>query len=263
MGNKKSRFGVEIPQEIHSMSSDEALPIISKAVGGRVLVSFSGGKDSVGCVLALREHFPDMQLYHMYTIPGLRLVEEGLTYYERLWGQRIIRLPDPWLWRSYQDFAFQPYHRVPLIKRFEPVTTSYDEIAREIRRDLGWTKEVPQAVGIRADDSIFRAAALKKSGAYQRTRHVIYPVFDWTRHKLRAELIRTGTRLSPDYAIMKRSFSGEGLDFRFIEPIRKHYPDDYAKMKEYWPLLDAELMRYIYQRRRDQVAMRQVSGFTL
>jgi 3'-phosphoadenosine 5'-phosphosulfate sulfotransferase (PAPS reductase)/FAD synthetase len=260
---KGNRFGVVIPETIHAMSSAEALPILAERCEGRVLVSFSGGKDSVAAVLALRPHFPEMHLYHMYTLPGLRIVEEGLQYFERLWGLRITRVPHPFVWEALQQGFWQPYHRLPLLERFGIEVATYDEVAREVRRDLGWSKAVPQAVGIRMDDSIFRAAGLKKTGAYQRSRHVIYPVFDWTRAQLRNTLIETGTRLPPEYRFFGRSFSGDGLDYKFIAPLKAHYPDDYARIRRWFPCIDAEIHRYEFQRRREKQAKLRRTSFSL
>lgn len=259
----KSRFGVELPPEIHKMSSEEALPIIAERCEGRVLVSFSGGKDSVGVVLNLKKYFPEMHLYHMYIVPDLRLVEEGLTYYERLWGVRITRLPHPEFCAALRDGDWQPWHRRPLIDRWGPEVSTFDELAREVRRDLGWSKRVPQAVGIRADDSIFRAASLKRSGIYQRSRHVCYPIFDWTRHRLREELIQSQTRLPPEYAFFGRSFSGDGFDYKFIKPLIDNYPDDFERMVQWFPLLKAEYYRYQFQYTRAREAASEVTSFTL
>lgn len=105
---------------------------------------------------------------------------------------------------------------------------------REVRRDLGWSKCVPTAVGVRMDDSIFRAATLRKCGPVHRTRNVIYPVVDWTRLQLHEALVRTGTKLGPDYRILGRSFSGDGLDYKFIRPLMDHYPDDWQRLLRWY-----------------------------
>jgi hypothetical protein len=264
-GRVTPRFGVDVPMNIHEMSSDEALPILCDIYKGRALVSFSAGKDAVGCVLALRKAgFTDLHLYHMYIVPGLRIMEEGLAYYEALWDTRITRVQGRGIMTRLGFYAYQPFHRIPLIHRWEPTEPpSFDSISREVRRDLGWGKSVPTVVGIRMDDSIFRAASLKKSGVYQRTRNVLYPVFDWSRERLRQALIETQTRLLTDYRIFGRSFSGDGLDYRFLAPLRKHYPDDYARVLRLFPAIEAELLRYEFSFKAQERAMRQASTFTL
>jgi len=260
----RARFNVQVPTEIHGMSSDQALPILCDIFKGRALVSFSGGKDAVGVVLALRAAgFDDLHLYHMYGVPGLRLVEQGLRYYEALWQTRITRVAHPGLHAQLENREFQPWHRYALIEMWGPEVMSFDDLSREVRRDLGWSKEVPTAVGVRMDDSIFRAAALRKSGVYNRTRNVLYPVFDWSRDRLRQAFIDTGTRLAPDYRFLGRSFSGDGIDFRFVYHLRKHYPDDYQRLRLWFPCIGAELARYLFSFRAQERAMSAATSFTL
>lgn len=260
---KKPRHALPLPPAVHTMASDEALPIIARAAEGRVLVSFSGGKDSVGCVLQLRRYFEHVHLFHMYTVPGLRIVEEALTYYEALWQTRITRVAHPILMDHLEKKLWQPWHRYPLIDRWGPEVPTYADVFREVRRDLGWDKRVPMAVGIRMDDSIFRQSSLKRTGCYNANRNTLYPIFDWSRAKLREELIATGTRLAPDYRICGRSFSGNGLDFRYIEPVRRHYPDDWVRLLQWFPALEAEYWRYEFARRHRSRALRESTTFSL
>ena len=44
-----------------------------------------------------------------------------------------------------------------------------------------------------------------------------------------------------DYKIFGRSF--DGLVYRFMLPLKKYFPNDYAKIKEYFPLIDLEIER--------------------
>jgi hypothetical protein len=262
---RPAKHALDLPPTIHTMSSDEALPLIAAACGGRCLVSFSGGKDAVASVLALKAAgFTELHLYHLYLVPGLRMVEQSLTYYERLWQTRITRLPHPEMYRALAMAAWQPWHRVPLLERWDaPTTLTFDDMAREVRRDLGWSAKVPQAVGIRMDDSIFRKQALTHSGVYQRHRNVIYPVFDWTRTRVRDALITHQVRLPPEYAFFGRSFSGDGWDYKFIAPLKAHYPDDFERMCQWYPLLRAEWYRYEFSKQRDRAAARRRTTFAL
>lgn len=254
---------LNLPDNIHSMPSKEALPIVARECGGRALVSFSGGKDSVGCVLALREHFDKLHLFHMYTVPGLRIVEETLTYYERLWGLRITRVPHFIFHKHLKEGVFQAWHRLPIIDWWDPQDFTYDEMCEWIMADLGWPAEAPMAVGIRYDDSIFRQASLRKTGCYNANRNTLYPIFDWSRADLRAKLIETQTRLGPEYRFCGRSFSGNGLDYRYIAPLKQHYPDDYERLRYWYPMLDAELMRYEFSRLRAERGRRSLKKFSL
>ena len=49
-------------------------------------------------------------------------------------------------------------------------------------------------------------------------------------------------KLPIDYEMFGKSF--DGLDYRFLKPIKERFPEDYAKIKEFFPLIDLEILRY-------------------
>lgn len=239
--------------EAHKMTGKQLMAEVLPRTEGRVTVSFSGGKDSVGCVLALQEAgFTDIVPVFLYIVPGLRFVEEGLTYYEKLWGTRIIRLPHPQMYDFLRLRFYQPLDRHKLIKRFNPVQYSYVDVNREVLRDLGWSLATPMAVGTRQDDSIFRRAAFRKTGPFNARTNMIYPVYDMSRADLYAKLVETQTRLAPDYRLFGRSF--DGIDYRFLQPIQQHYPDDYEKLLHWFPDIATVVARYEFSKQRAQSA---------
>ena len=36
----------------------------------------------------------------------------------------------------------------------------------------------------------------------------------------------------------------DGLDYRFIKPLKEKMPDEYERIKKYFPLIDLEILRY-------------------
>jgi hypothetical protein len=44
---------------------------------------------------------------------------------------------------------------------------------------------------------------------------------------------------SPEYEWFGRSF--DGIDWRFLAPIKQHAPDDYARILDWFPLADLEV----------------------
>jgi len=59
---------------------------------------------------------------------------------------------------------------------------------------------------------------------------------------LLSEIERSGIKLSVDYKIFGRSF--DGLDYRFLAPIKKHFPRDWQRLCQWFPLAEAEIYRY-------------------
>jgi hypothetical protein len=67
-------------------------------------------------------------------------------------------------------------------------------------------------------------------------------VYDWNMEKLTSEIKKEGVKLPIDYKIWGKSF--DGLDYRFIKPLKDNFPNDYEKLKILFPLIDVEIKRY-------------------
>lgn len=50
----------------------------------------------------------EVRPFFMYHCPGLEFIEASLDYYERFFGTHIIRLPHHLLYKSLNDFLYQP-----------------------------------------------------------------------------------------------------------------------------------------------------------
>lgn len=242
MAKKGPKWVQPLLPALHTLPSAEAMPLIAKATGGRVICEFSGGKDSVGLYLAMREHFPEIAIVFFYIFPGLRVQEEALDYYERKWGQRIIRVPHPLFFDYLRRAAWMPWHQRIAVARWDNPDYEFNDILREVKVDLGWAPDVPAAIGVRAVDSVFRRWTVGKFGAYNPNHNIIYGIYDWTQPQLIEKLIQTQTALAADYRMMGRSF--DGLDFRFLAPLKQYYPDDYERVRAFFPHIDSELIRY-------------------
>ena len=69
-----------------------------------------------------------------------------------------------------------------------------------------------------------------------------YPVWDYTKAGLVDILTRARIKVPRDYAVFGRSF--DGLDYRFLAPMKKHFPADYRRVLEWFPLAELELFRF-------------------
>lgn len=215
-----------------------------RAESSRCLLSFSTGKDAIGAHLAIRDHFDEVRPYYLYSVPGLEFVEESLTYYERhlFGGQRIIRLPHPSLVRMLNAQVFQPPERCAVIEGLDLYEHDYEDIAAGICDQLGWAPETMSATGVRAADSPIRYAHFKRRGAINRNRNTFAPIFDWNKDRLIDAIARSGVKLPIDYRLFGRTF--DGIDLRFLYPIKQHFPRDYRRILEWFPLAELEVYRY-------------------
>lgn len=211
-----------------------------------ILMAFSCGKDSIGAWLACRPHFRRIVPFHMYLVPGLKFVERSLRYYEEFFGTPIIRVPHPSLYRMLNQFVFQAPQNCAVIEAANLADFEYHEIYTQIRAREGLSNTAYAASGVRAVDSPYRLVAIKRYGPINHKKRHFYPIWDWRKPRLLDELRRAKIMLPPDYRVFGRSF--DGVDYRFLDPIRRTWPDDYARILQFFPLAEVEIKRREYAR---------------
>lgn len=211
------------------------------SAGRPVFLAFSCGKDSLAAWLALRDSGVDVVPYYLYGVPGLRFVEESLARFEQAFGVRIHRLPHPSLYRLLNNFVFQPPERIAIIEAARLPSPSYSQVVGFLREDLGLAEDTWIADGVRAADSILRRLAFQKHGPMKPASRKVSVVWDWRKAAVMGRIERSGIALPPDYDWFGRSF--DGIDARFLGPLREHSPDDYARVLEWFPLAEMDLLR--------------------
>lgn len=212
------------------------------------LLSFSLGKDSIAVWLAIHGKFKRIVPYYLYLIPGLSFIEEAIRYYERKFDTRIYQYPHPSLARMLNNNIFQHPINVPVIESAELYEGDYMDINAMCCEDAGIPADTYVATGVRAADSPLRRVAFTKHGVISHNRRIFYPVWDWTKQDVIDACRNNGVALPMDYKVFGRSF--DGIDLRFLLPIRKHYPQDYKKILEYFPMADVEIARYEFALRK-------------
>lgn len=213
------------------------------ADGKPVLVAFSTGKDALACELALRDAgVLQTQLVYLYLIPGLPFVERTLAMQEEQLGKPIARYPHPSLWRWLNAKVFQPPERLRIIEGARMASApDYDQMWKLIRQDLGFPSTTLVADGVRAADSIVRRASFTKHGVLKLTKRKVSPIADWLKAEVMERIEAEGISLPIDYEWFGRSF--DGIDYRFLEPLSRHSPEDYRRVLDWFPLADLALLR--------------------
>jgi 3'-phosphoadenosine 5'-phosphosulfate sulfotransferase (PAPS reductase)/FAD synthetase len=225
--------------------SDELCQYIAQQTEGKALLSFSCGKDSIGAWLQMRRHFTEIIPFYMYLIPGLQFIEDQVQYYEQQFGCHIYRMPHPSLYRMWNHMVYQAPANIRKILEARLWDFEYDDVLDIVRAKHKLTRATYAATGVRAVDSPQRWASMKKYGPMNEKRGVFYPIFDWRKDRLLDEIRASGIKLSRDYPLFSRSF--DGLDYRFLKGIAEHYPADYARIQECFPLIDLVLHKYQYR----------------
>lgn len=209
------------------------------------ILAFSLGKDSVASWLQLRKYFKRIIPIYKYAIPKLEFVEDNLKYYEDFFGTHIYRFPHPTVYQMLNAGVAQTPETWRIITENRPFPSRKDyndSSPSKIMRELeGLPDSVYTAVGIRASDSPIRRMNVKVHGAVVHNKQTFYPIYDWLKGRLLKEFDDAGIKLSSDYQLWNNSF--DGVSYKYLVEIRKHYPRDYERIKRLFPMADLEFLR--------------------
>jgi hypothetical protein len=212
------------------------------------MLAFSAGKDAIAAWIQLRRFFPKIIPFFMYLIPDLGFVNDDLAYYEDFFGTRIIRVPHPSLYRMLNNLVFQPPERVSIIQAAGLANFDYQHVVKLLREDLQLSTAMYSATGVRAADSPQRYMAVKRYGAINHRQKSFFPIWDWNKERMRRELLEAKVKLGIQYRWFGRSF--DGIDWRFLSVLKTASPKDYATIKEWFPLVDVEILRREYAKEK-------------
>ena len=241
------KFDPKLTKPIAGQPPSSEIRARLKAENRPVCVAFSGGKDALAATLALMDDGIEVRPAHLYGIPGkepmtaIGFVEDSLNRFEDQLGVEIRRYPHPSLYRKLNHMVFQPPERFNVINAARLPAPTYEELWSEIRADLEVDEDAWVADGVRASDSLVRRASIKKHGAMKYDSRKVSPIYDWLQGSVHDYIDMHGIDLPIDYELFGRSF--DGIDYRFIKPIKEHLPEDYEQIKQWFPLVELEILR--------------------
>ena len=82
---------------------------------------------------------------------------------------------------------------------------------------------------------------MMRYGPMKEAHRKVSPIWDWRKATAFARIAAEGVELSSDYEWFGRSF--DGLDYRFVEPLSRHAPEDYQRLLDWFPLAELEIVR--------------------
>lgn len=210
--------------------------------GRPVVLSCSLGKDSLAAWVALEDEGIEVVPIYYWSIPHLPMVEENVRTIEGVFGVRIHQYPHPRFFRTLNHYVFQSPAHCDVIEAARLTEFSYDDERPYILEDLGLPEDTWFCDGVRACDNPYRRASLTKHGIIKMTTRKASVIADWTKGEVMAALQRRGIGLPPDYELFGRSF--DGLDMRFMKPLREKRPEDFAVVKEWYPFVETDILRW-------------------
>lgn len=221
--------------------SEAIIQTVAEKSGGQVVLAFSGGKDAIAAWIALKRAGVKVFPYFYYAHPHLEFVNRTIDYYEEKFGVKITRVPSPTIYARWKGCTLAPPEQLAVCMSASLPKFSAEDLQAGVIQHLKLPESTFTALGVRATDSIFRRTMFTRSGAINHKARKFYPVWDWTKEAVRVEIFKAKLKLPIDYWLFGRSF--DGLDYRFIAPVKKHFPKDYERLREYFPMIDAELKR--------------------
>lgn len=203
---------------------------VIEAMGPSCRLAMSRGKDALAAWVHLRAHGVDVDPVHFNLVPGLEFIEADLVRLEAHFGCHITRLVHPSLPRMLRQGVFQPPARAALMAASlsEPDPT-YGQSWDALDAERG---PRPVAHGVRAADSQIRRLGVIRRGPVDGKGHAV--VWDWRKPWWVETLRVEGLDLPVDYQWFGRSY--DGVDARFLAPLREHAPADYRRVLDWFPL---------------------------
>lgn len=211
------------------------------AITRRVIVFYSGGKDSAVTLDVCARYFDEVRPVFMQLGPVLSFQRACLRWVEERYGVAPMILPHPMLseWLRYGTFRGEPDFTVP--------TISFADVYAHARALTGiwWI-----AAGERIADSIVRRAMIKHDGgAVCEKRGRFFPVAHWCKGDVLEYARLHRLKVAPE--TRRLGFSFRSLLGRDLWRIRQYYPDDYRELERWFPLVGAGVARYEFGFRGD------------
>ncbi len=205
---------------------------VQSRVTDSVLVGFSGGKDSIVTLDLCMRYFKRVIPFFLYIVPNLGFQERTLQWYENRYDTEIIRLPhfEVSNFMRYGSFR-EPDQKVPIVG----ITDEYNYL--RLLTGATWI-----AAGERIDDSIIRRAMIKQSGSIDQKRARFYPLAYWKKKEVLGYIKHHRLKLPTDSKGL--GFSFKSLEGRELAFVKKHYPEDYAKIESLYPYCGAAVERW-------------------
>lgn len=209
-----------------------------------ILLGFSMGKDSLATFHQVRRFWPLENIvgYYLHVHPHLGWINRQLDYYRRELGIRIYNVTHRFVHRQLGLGLHQPPHHRPVLAAARWGEVAYSDIYWAIANDADVLDERPWvAQGVRAADSPIRRIVISQRGPHNIGQRVFYPIHEDRKVDVVERIRDLGVRLPVDYRLWGRTF--DGIDHRFIKPLAEHFPEDYDRLVELWPLMETDFIR--------------------
>lgn len=197
-----------------------------------VLLGYSGGKDSL--VLADLAHAAGLRVvpFFLYVVRGISFQEKAIAWYERRYGETVLRRAHPALHDYIKYGLFRPRAHMEM-KRLK-----WGDVLDGLREETGIA---PVLLGWKQTDSLDRRIVLRQlpMEAFGKGDRLVYPLSHWT-DKMVMAYIRQHRIIEPVRIGRAGDVALTPASLRFL---RENYPQDYQRVLAEFPAAGALLFR--------------------
>lgn len=207
-------------------------------------LQFSTGKDSVACLLILREFFKNVIPYHKVnipTIPIMGILQEYLDYIKYVFDTEVILIINYETAGFINELLYQPFKDVEECYDLEVPEFDHFAPARALAKERKITNYWCSAGTKASDTSLMKQMIGRNKGLRTRDRSV-YPVGDWSNEQVCLFLKEHGILLPREYAGFKKSMMGIP-NVSELEWLEDNHPEDLAKVELVYPMIRASLAK--------------------
>lgn len=196
-----------------------------------VLVSFSGGKDSVVVLDLCVRHFRKVEVFHFHFVPGLELVEKSIRWVKETYGLEVRQYPGPGLIDALRNgfYCNNPpkSDKLPKLK--------VEDIYTLVRSDSGidWI-----ATGRKGSDGINQGRINEHQK--KRDRKLLFPIMHWNKFDVLAYIKSHKLPLPESDG---RNSSSIDLTAPSLFWLYDHHRDDFERICTWFPYARAIIYR--------------------
>ncbi len=192
-----------------------------------VLVSYSGGKDSIAVLDLASRQFARVECFFMYLVPGLEVTETMLEWARQKYGVKIHQYLHWGFSRAIKQAvycdAYMTYDTIPDVK--------LTDIYRMVRHDTGIEVIL---TGAKRADGIWRRRNMVTEGVHMT--NVVNPLEHWTKMDVLAYITSQGL---PVPSSQKGNAGGVGLGKTSLLWLYDNHPKDFERLEEVFPYIRA------------------------
>lgn len=195
-----------------------------------IAVGFSGGKDSLAVLDLCVRTFERVEPFHMYLVPGLRVVEERIAIARVRYGLTVRQYPHFITRDAMVAGIYCNNHYSNDSLPSYALRDIYDAVKKDANVDL-------IATGMKKSDGPWRRMQFGNMKAWH---DVIYPIADWSMRDVFAFL--KARQIEPPKQ-EKRACGGVDLTVPSLLWLHDNYPDDFGRVCEVFPYAEAVVWR--------------------